>query len=328
MTEDTKTVPQTIAADESSSPLTVLAWADLRIGDVTFEAFVLDHPDGPLRILGQRSVMGEFIERDGHSSQRADGVQPKTASRGNFKRYVDRLPHKYANLKVAPPISFVHPKTGLVAKGYDAIWFSDVIAAYVDALVHGLLKPSQTVLAQRAWDLMRAMNGVAIAALIDEATQYQLVRASDALRRILDRLLWKEPQDWEMLWTPEIVGAVCRAFHVPYDGKGCPKWMAGVIGIVYSIVLGEEVHDEVRRLNPDGPNRHKHHQHFKPELRTITREDLLMVKAIADQSGNRGEFWQRLQRHYRGTPIQLMLSDTSERIRTVKAEPATIKDEK
>lgn len=167
---------------------------------------------------------------------------------------------------------------------------------------------SQRGIGKQANAILRSLAGVGIAALIDEATGYQAVRKDNALRRIFDRLLHREADVWEMLWTPDVVGSLCKVFHVPYEGKGFPKVLANVAGEVYSIVLGATVHDEVRRLNPDRPDRDKHHQFFKGELRQIAREDLSMVKAIADQSMNKSDFWARMRRHFRGDPLQLGLA--------------------
>jgi len=57
----------------------------------------------------------------------------------------------------------------------------------------------------------------------------------------------------------------------------------GVIGWIYDVVHGKELHAEYKRLNPRGPKRKKHHQYFSDELRGLTHEDLVIVKALSDR---------------------------------------------
>lgn len=289
MTQDPKSVPQAADNGNTAQPPTAVASGVLNIGTMEVECYVLSDER---RVISQRAIIRALS--GGHGN-------------GNLGQYLGRLPAKYAALSVGTEIEIVPPRGGPVVKARTAEWFVDLLKAYDEASDEGLLKARQLHLAKQARVVLRSLAGVGLTALIDEATNYQAVRASHALRRLMDRLLLKEAAPWAMMWTPEVVGALCKVFRAPYDGKGFPKWLAGVAGEVYDIVLGAEVHGEVRRLNPDRPDRDKHHQFFQDELRTIAREDLLMVKAIADQSASKSDFWQRLRRHYHGTSLQLPL---------------------
>lgn len=277
---------------EEAGPIKAVADGVLAVGDLKFDCYVLASGE---RVLSQRGIVAALT---GSGSELG-------AKRGHLERYTAALPAKYAGLSSAPSIEFA-TTAGPIAKGRTSQWFIDLLKAYDGADDEGLLHPKQRHLAKQARLILRALAGVGLDALIDEATCFQHIRASNALQRIFNTLLRKEPMGWERMWPADVVTSLAKTFRIAHDGHGIPAPMLGVIGHIYAIVLGREVHQEVRRRNPRG-SRTRHHQFFGDELRQLTSRDLEIIRLISDQSAHKGEFWARLNRHYHGVPIQLTL---------------------
>ncbi len=282
-------VAQAKLEEKSGETVKAVAWGKVTIGSVVFDVGNLE--DGR-RVITQRSMIR------GLSGGRESG---------HLRPYIDRLPNNNGRFTVGQNIEFVMPGGGM-ANGYDIEWFVDLLKAYDEADDGDLLRENQRHLAKHARVVLRALAGVGFAALVDEATGYQHIRASDGLQRLLDRLLNKEASDWQRFWPAEVVMSLCKTFRIRYDASHFPRALAGVIGVLYQTILGPEVHAEVRRINPDRPDRNKHHQHFRDELRRIAESDMAVVKLLSDQSANKIEFWGRINAHYRGTPLQLLLA--------------------
>lgn len=224
---------------------------------------------------------------------------------GNIAPYLARLPNASA-LVAAGAIEFEMPGGG-TAIGRDAQWFVDMLKAYKAARRARLLHKSQQKLAERADVMLDALAGIGIVALIDEATGYEHVRATGDLARLFDRLLLSQADRWAQMWPEDVVASLCKTYGIQKDKRGVPAPLLGVIGQIYRIVLGVEVHEEVKRRNPRGPNREMHHQYFDRDLRRLVSDDLIIIKLLSDQSRDKNEFLRRMQSHYKGDAFQLEL---------------------
>lgn len=225
----------------------------------------------------------------------------------DLTRTINRLPSRFAHLSLPPPLEFCLPGGG-TALGRDAQWFVDVLKAYKSAWRAGeIAQPSQIRLAKNADAILDALAGVAIVALIDEATGYQALREYDVLSRLFERTLRNEAAARRQLWEDGLVESLCRTYRIKREGSGVPAPLMGVIGWIYKLVLGVEVHTELKRRNPRGADRDMHYQWWRDELRDLVEDDLRIIKALSDTSADKREFKARMLAHYRKQPFQLVL---------------------
>ena len=89
-------------------------------------------------------------------------------------------------------LSFIPPRGGNPADGYEATILPDLCAVLIDAQQQGVLDKRLIRLAQRAAILQHGFATVGIIAIVDEATGYQDVRQRDALAKILEKFVAKE----------------------------------------------------------------------------------------------------------------------------------------
>jgi hypothetical protein len=225
---------------------------------------------------------------------------------GNIGRYIGRLPNKFAHLSSGPALEIELPGGG-VAVARDAQWFVDVLKAYKAAWRDGELKPSQIHLAKNADAILDALAGVAIVALIDEATGYQSLREFDVLTRLFERTLRNEAAARRRLWEDGLVSSLCQTYRIQRNDSELPAPLMGVIGWIYKLVLGDEVHAEMKRRNPRGQKRDMHYQWWHDELRDLIEDDLRIIKALSDTSADKSEFKARMLAHYRKQPFQLVI---------------------
>lgn len=136
------------------------------------------------------------------------------AEAGNIDRYLRRLPSRFADLATGPEIEISRPGGG-VAKARDAAWLVDLLRAYDEAADAGELHPTQVHLALNARRILRALAGVAIVALIDEATGYEKLRRAAELSFTFRALLLESHTEWNLMWPTEFVAAVCALRAAP-----------------------------------------------------------------------------------------------------------------
>lgn len=280
---------------ESSKKPKAVATGTLAHISINADCYVLSNG---VRVLSQRGIMRALAPQSG-----APGTK-------DFGRSLERIPNKPAELS-SPPIEFELPQGGTCALGRPAEWFVLLLKAYKSAWRSGMLKHSQVRVAELADSLLDALAGVGISALIDEATGYEHVRATGDLARLFDRLLLSQSARWSKMWPEPVVESLCRTYRIRKNGPGVPAPLLGVIGVIYRVVLGADVHDEVKRRNPRGNEREMHHQFFQKDLRRLVSDDLNVIKVLSDQSRDKNEFKARLLAHYRGAGLQLSLAEAS-----------------
>ncbi len=229
------------------------------------------------------------------------------AEDGKIGRYLSRLPARFAELSAGPTLEFDLPGGG-GALGRDGQWFVDVLKAYKSAWRAGEFKhPAQVRLAENADAILDSLAGVAIVALIDEATGYQHVREFDVLARLFEQTLRKTAGERRLLWEDGLVASLCKTYRIARTGAGVPAPLLGVIGWIYRLVLGREVHAEMKRRNPRRANRDMNYQWFQDGLRELVEDDLRIIKALSDTSASKDDFKARMESHYLKHPFQLGL---------------------
>ncbi len=223
---------------------------------------------------------------------------------GSLDRYLTRLPLGFSDLKLGPEIEIitVHGSKAIARNASDFVTICD---AYVDAGLAGKLHPSQAHMAQICRGFQKSLQIVGVVALIDEATNYQAVRASDGLQSLFERLFRKQIADWSIKWKPSLIMAMCKLYGHPYDGGRIPHWLSSPMSMIYETVLGEDGYAELKRRNKEPRFGSNHHQFLTDEVQGLLDDDLRTIELLANQSGSPDEFRRRLFSHYRKQPLQL-----------------------
>jgi len=223
--------------------------------------------------------------------------------RGDLGQYLGRLPSRFATLATATEIDFVRPDGG-TAKGREAQWVVDLLKAYDEAEDLGELHHAQLDIARNARRLLRALAGVGIVALIDEATDFQAVRDAAAMSFTFRAILLESRCPWDLMWPQEFVAAMCRLHRVSFEGTH-PQFLASTYDKIYRLVLGEDSKQELKRRNPEPSFGTNHHQWLTPEAREVLRCQVPYITATAEQCATKEEFWARMEHRYRKRPLQL-----------------------
>lgn len=157
-----------------------------------------------------------------------------------------------------------------VAQGYRAEILPAICDIYLEARDAGVLSDNQQPLAIAADVLMRSLAKVGIAALIDEATGYQLEREQDALQKLLSAYIAAEFLPWVKTFPDEFYIQMFRLRGWDYKGKAKTPYAGRLTNYLVYERLPEGVLDELRRLNPivqdKGYRLHRFHQKLSKEL--------------------------------------------------------------
>jgi hypothetical protein len=204
-------------------------------------------------------------------------------------------------IEMAQPIAFRLP-SGVRASGYRAELLPQVCEIYLRARDAGVLVRRQQHIAKQAEILVRGLANVGIIALVDEATGYQEMRASDALARILEAFIAKELQPWLQTFPTDFYRELfrLRGLDFPGDSVKRPQYFGGITNDIVYARIAPGVLDELRRVvdrNEQGRPRHKYFQRLTtnvgyPKL----REHLGSVVTIMKLSDNWREFLEKLDR--------------------------------
>lgn len=283
----------------------------INIGSVEVECYVLS--DGQ-RVLTQESFlkgMGRAAKaKGGHGVLTAVDDTPAFLAAANLKPLIDK------EISASTmPLEFV-TVTGLRVRGYAAELLPQVCRVYLSARDQRVLMASQRHIAERADILVRALAGLGIAALVDEATGYQEVRDRHALQALLDKYLQHEHAAWARRFPDEFYRQMFRlkGWKFPTEGGARP----GVVGrytsdIVYAR-LAPGLLKELEQKNPSdgGQRRVKHHQWLTDDVgHPALTAHLHAVIGIMRGFDNWGRFMEFLDRAFpvKGTQFALDLLD-------------------
>jgi hypothetical protein len=256
--------------------------------DGLVDCYVLD---GGLAIISQRGGVRALTGGTDH---------------GRLGQLVARLPARFASLAAGPVFDITLPAGG-TASGRDAEWFVDVLQAYVDAHFAGELHSAQEPLARNAARILSALGKVGIVALIHEATGYEAHREQGALGRLFSRIFRGTPAPWERMFQDPLIVALCKLDGITWTGGRHPRHLASTQEKIYSMILGSDVGAEMQRRNPQPARGKNHHQTLVTEAQQDLRLQLAIVESIANQSRDKSDFWNRMERQYRRGFLQLDL---------------------
>lgn len=116
------------------------------------------------------------------------------------------------------------------------------------------------------------------------------------------------PSDWAKMWPDTFLQSICKLKRQPFTGRQPGGWMGKVYNRVYRLLLGDDVFDVVRELNPNPAKGSNHHQRLREEARERVQAEIHLITAFANTCGSYAEFWEKLEHHYHGTPLQLRLT--------------------
>ena len=150
--------------------------------------------------------------------------------------------------------------------------------------------------------IVESFAELGVIALIDEATSYQRERGSDALQRILDRLVAAKAQPYEVRFPTDFYAEICRLRGWDFDATNPAGGFAYLTNdLVYSR-LAPGVLDALREADPlvaPGIRSRKLHQHLSADdgVRLLDGH-LRSVIEIAKGAGSWPAFMRSIDRRF------------------------------
>lgn len=272
---------------------------DIKIGDRVLSCAVLENGT---RLINQTTLLAS-LGRGKAARKGPDGER-----RAPFLAAANLQPFISDELRAMDqPIRYRTP-TGQRPFGYHADMLPLVCEVYMDADEAGKLNKMQGPVVQAARILYRGIARVGMAALIDEATGYQDVRARFELQAILSAYVQAELMPWVKRFPDEFFREIYRLHGWPYQ-PGSSKRTPYVGKLVNKYVyeqLPNGVLDELQRVNPRSASGHrprKHHQHLTADTgNPHLDKQISTVTTLMRISDNRQQFELLFERAF--PPIQ------------------------
>jgi hypothetical protein len=192
----------------------------VRIGAASLSCAVVEGPQGPQRLLTQSDfmrVLGRARQAKGRQYYDADVNLPAFLTAKNLKPFISK------DLEVTSSQIEFRTTKGARAFGYAATLLPKVCGVFMDADDAGALTQHQKHIGQAAKILIRALAGVAMDALVDEATGYQEIRDRLALQEILDQYIGHELAKWVKRFPDEFYREIFRLKGWTYDPKSTKR---------------------------------------------------------------------------------------------------------
>lgn len=287
----------------------------LVIGEMEFPCSVLS--DGT-RILTQSDFMqgmgmyySGWVSRNRSEEDTAADV-PQFLSFKSLKPFVDKHLGDLHSITVS-----YRTERGAIARGIKAEIIPKICDVWLDAAELGKLGIRQERIAANAKLIMRALAHTGIIALVDEATGYQRVRASDALSKILQAFIAKELQPWIHTFPDDFYEQLfrLRGLEYPRDTVQKPQYFGHLTNDIVYKRLAPGVLEELKNTTPKSASgRHKEqlHRRLTPELghpKLMSR--LEAVVAMMKLSVDYEDFKHKIDRIYPkyGETIEMMLDE-------------------
>ena len=303
------------AAKRHGIPAAIYGSADspLRIGDVELQCYVLD--DGT-RVITQAAFLQALGRHPKASVKKSvDGEEqvPPILQGAALRPFISQ-----EILRKTSPVQFL-PPTGGRASGYRAEALPTVCEIYLKARDAGVLLPHQKHVAQQAEVLIRSLAGVAIIALVDEATGYQYVRARNALSQILEEFIAKELQPWVKTFPDDFYKHLfrLRGMDYPRDIVKRPPYFGHLTNDIVYKRLAPGVLDELKRTTPKRPSGRRsqsYQRKLTPEIgHPKLREHLASVITVMKLSDDYEDFSHKLDRVHPkyGNTIEMDLDEAA-----------------
>lgn len=192
--------------------------------------------------------------------------------------------------RLGKPIRYQMKKGwGIPAFGIEATLLADICEAFLAAREAGLLKPDEMPKAAAADKLIRALARVAIVALIDEATGYQVVRDREELQKLLEKYVSEEHRPWNRVFPDDFYIQLFRLRKLTIDDvRKRPAYFGHLTNdIVYSR-MAPGVLPRLREVNPTNESGRRNKRHFQflqkqgeTHLQTHLAGVVMLMKASA-----------------------------------------------
>lgn len=257
-------------------------------GGVAIVCAVLE--DGT-RVLSQRGLSDSLgAANPSLRSRGGDAELPAIVAAKNLQPYISR-----DLAATAKPIEYVPLHGGRTALGLRAEAYPGILRVFVDAADDGVIRYNQQHIVDKARILLKALAGVGMVALVDEATGYQDDRDRDALARILEKFVAKELQAWICTFDMEFYRLMCQVRGEPLRrAYKRPAYFGHLTNEIVYRRLAPGVLTELRRRNPvaeDGRRKSTHHQHLTrdighPKLREHIAGVTTALKIVKSQGGD------------------------------------------
>lgn len=290
--------------------------ADYR-GEIDLAGSVLDCAvlDDGTRVLSERNVAAALE----HRRHPADYDRKQLAVASGQEVLPAFMPSVVANFlpasvktKLANPIRYQSKKGfGIPAIGIEATMLADICEAFLAAREAGALPPDELGKARAADKLMRALARVALVALIDEATGFQVVRDREELQTLLSKYVSEEHRPWMQKFPNEFYVELFRLRNVKTaDVRKRPLYFGKLTNdLVYSRLLPEILPklDDVNPTNEHGRRARKHHQHLLEQGEEHLKTHLTGLVYLMRSSPSWADFMKAVNR---AAPVQTLPDDS------------------
>jgi hypothetical protein len=284
----------------------------LKIGGLELECAVLENGT---RVLSQRTFTRAVGAPSGGGAFKRRSVEgvadlPIFLAYERLKPFID----EGLSASLSSPIEYIPKHGGRSALGIKAELVPDVCDVWLKARDAGVLTERQKSIARQADILMRGLAHVGIAALVDEATDYQPIRDKEALQQILDKYLLKEFAAWAKRFPDEFYKQMFRLRGWQWRGMRVNR--PSVVGkytndLVYQR-LAPGVLEELQQRNPKdekGNREGKHHQLLTPDLGIPALQNhLFATTKFMEASATWDQFYRSMQRAFPKLNSNLVLN--------------------
>ncbi|MGL4562453.1 MAG: P63C domain-containing protein [Brevinema sp.] len=173
----------------------------------------------------------------------------------------------------------------------------------------------QLIIAQQCEILLSSLAKVGIAALIDEATGYQLNRKHDALRYLLERYINEAISSWVKMFPDSFFTELDRLYgNEATTSKNRPQYYGKFINtFIYDPIENGYVKSELNKLNieDDGKRTARFHQWLSDIGRNQLTLQIGRVLGVMEHCNSIDQFRAKIQRQ-KALSIQPELFDTHE----------------
>lgn len=285
----------------------------LKIGERELNCAVLD--DGT-RVISRNAIFKAFGRTK--RGRKKDEIRvlnmPSFIDANNLQPFIDDTlrgvlnPHPYISLQ------------GKEISGYKAEVLPLLCDVYLAAREANSLTKHQIPLAVISEIMVRSLSKVGIAALVDEATGYQVERDKDSLQKLLALYLSEERLKWARMFPDEYYKHLFRLRGWAYSPLSVkrPKLVGKLTNKLVYEKLPPKVLEELRRLNPVKNKKTwrreaTHHQHLSAEIgQADLRDHLLQLIAVMRLSPNWLAFLRNFARAFPTPGDQLTMFDDSD----------------
>lgn len=131
-------------------------------------------------------------------------------------------------------------------------------------------------------------------------------------QRLVEAFLLPKPAaEWERMFQPSLVRAICALHGETYESGPHPRHLSSTNRKIYDVIFSSPIGREIKSRNPLPKWGSNHHQHLTPETREYFAAQLKVVEAIARGASDKSDFWRRMDREYAGGLLQLPLRGAS-----------------